>query len=385
MTYPRGFDAPGGGTKSLLQIIHSLQKLGVHIISVPLSAKPNGGLSQSLVDSLLGEGVSVSEFEVFPAQPNGLHYLLNGISTANVVKQLLRDRDIDAVISWEHEAAFLIGHLASKGIPFAMIAASPSYELLVKLEKGSNFLKKLVNSWFRWRSFRVADCVFVSSKFTLDELVKLFGIKSERIQITYRGIDSIFFDVDRTETSTISNFIFYGSFSHIKGLPDVIEALGILLSQGFNNWQLKIAGWGDLDTIKKKIHKAGIEKNVAFLGRLSPPELVNQLKNAHLALLPSRAESFGRSIAEAQATALPVVSYATGSIPEIIEHDKTGWLASPGRPDLLAQAIKVAMHHPEVTFQMGLEGQKSIQSRFSWEKTANLMNASIQKAKSYAD
>lgn len=380
MTYPRGFDAPGGGTKSFLQIVYNLQKLGIDIITVPISQQATGGLSQELVTSLLGDGISVDDFQVIPVKPSKLHYLLNGWGTAKVIKSILRQRKVQAVISWEHEAAFIVDTLKTQQIPFAMIAANPSYELLVKLEKQSGQFKTIVNDWFRWRSFRQADCVFVSSKFTRKELVGLFGIDPKRVSITHRGIDPIFAQVKQTSRNVLSKLIFFGSFAPIKGLPDVIAALGVLKAKGgYKNWQLEIAGWGDDAGIRTAIRQADIEENIAFLGRLAPPELAQALGKADLAILPSRAESFGRSIAEAQAAGLPVISYSIGSVPEIVEQGETGWLVPPKQPDLLAEVIAQAIDDPMRSFQMGRAGHKRVTELFSWEKTARTLQHSIEK------
>ena len=384
MTYPRGFDAPGGGTKSFLQIVYNLQKLGIEIIAIPISTQANGGLSKDLVNALLGTEVSIDDFQVIPAKPSRLHYLLNGRATADVIRSILKDKTIDAVISWEHEAAFAVDFLKGQNIPLAMIAANPSYTLQVELEGKGNPLKKIANHWLRWRSFRQASSVFVSSNFTRQELIDLFRIDPKRIHITHRGIDSIFAQAgdransndSKSNDSRVLQLIFFGSFAPIKGLPDVIDALGLLKQKGYTDWQINIAGWGEKDAIQSAIKQADIESNAVFLGRLAPRELAQSLGQANIAILPSRAESFGRSIAEAQAAGLPVISYDIGSVPEIVEPGETGWLVPPEQPALLAEAIAQALDHPEQSYKMGKRGRQRVIERFSWEKTAS----SIQQA-----
>ena len=381
ITYPRGFDAPGGGTKSFLQIVHNLQKLGSKVIALPISNRADGGLSKELVNSLLGD-TPIEDFNVVPIQSNKLHYLLNGIGIAKIVKKIVREQKIDAVISWEHEGAFLIDFLKAKHIPFAMIAANPSYELMLEQEKNGGLGKKIVNPWFRWRCFKRADGILVSSQFTANELVKLLKVDLQKIAITHRGIDPLFFQENQPQDNTVAQLIFYGSFAPIKGLPDALEALGILQQYHDQNWHLKIAGWGDKEVIDKLIAQYQIKDKVSFLGRLTPKELASQLQQAHIAILPSRVESFGRAIAEAQASELPVISYQIGSIPEIVEHGTTGLLVPPARPDLLADALKQMMDNPQKCRQMGILGKKRTYALFSWSKTAQTIDSFLQKLKS---
>ncbi|MGB3514958.1 MAG: glycosyltransferase, partial [Elainellaceae cyanobacterium] len=151
--------------------------------------------------------------------------------------------------------------------------------------------------------------------------------------------------------------------------------------KGFREWTLRIAGWGDLDVLNQAIREHEIEKNVQFLGRLEPAELVYSLAWADVAILPSQAESFGRSIAEAQAAGLPVISYAVGSIPEIVEHSSTGLLVPPRQPELLAEAIIQSIKKPNLTYQMGLAGRKRVGQLFSWEKTAEAILHGIENAR----
>ena len=348
-------DAPGGGTRSCLQIAHHLDKMGIEVILVPVSAKKT-------------DVVKSDSIKVIPVSPHPLHYLLSSFAVAQTVKKIIKQKQIDAVISWDYEGAFLLDFLKSRKIPFGMIAASPSYQEWINRKTGGQ-IKYLTDEWFRWRLFKNTDVVFVSSNYTQEEMTSLFKINSERIKITYRGIDNIFAQVKRSQPDQITNFIFYGSFAPIKGVFDVIAALGKVAAQGHKNWTLKLAGWGYEEEIKQALHQQGIEKQVSLLGRLTPQKLVKELEWAHVAVLPSQAESFGRAIAEAQAAGLAVVSYDTGSIPEVVEKDVTGWLVPHKRIDMLADAIVLAMQNPENTFAMGMKGRDRVTQRFTWEKT----------------
>jgi N-acetyl-alpha-D-glucosaminyl L-malate synthase BshA len=78
----------------------------------------------------------------------------------------------------------------------------------------------------------------------------------------------------------------------------------------------------------------GIAGNVSFLGNM--PALEALMPSADLYLLPSDSESFGLSALEAQACGVPVLGYAAGGLPEVVENGVTGFLRAVGDVDRLA-------------------------------------------------
>ncbi|MCX7593403.1 MAG: glycosyltransferase family 4 protein [Fischerella sp.] len=374
ITYHYSLNYPGGGTRSCLEIADALYKLGHKVILVPVSSNAE-------------QEPQSNSFQVIPAKPNKLrlHYLLDCILVAKTVKKILLEKQVDAVLSWSHEGALLPRLLKSQNVVFGMIAAHPSYIEWLNRKTDFKAIKHLTDKWFRWRPFKCADIVFVSSKYTQEEISTLFNVEKERIKITGRGINPIFSKVERSRTQTISNFIFYGSFAPAKGVFDAIAALGKVAAQGYTNWTLKLAGWGYEEEIKQSIGEHGIQNKVVLLGQLQPHELVRELEWANLAILPSRLESFGRAISEAQAAGLAVISYETGSIPEILEDGVTGWLVPVKRVDLLADAIVKAIENPEQTFHMGMVGRDRVTQRFTWERTAMAILEGIETAKQKSD
>jgi glycosyltransferase involved in cell wall biosynthesis len=104
------------------------------------------------------------------------------------------------------------------------------------------------------------------------------------------------------------------------------------------------------------------------------------LADADLALLPSWSESFGLAIAEAQAAALPVVAYAAGSVPEVVEDGVTAWLAPVRDVAALAERLHAACADPEGAHRMGLAGRARVLARFRWEETAERLLDELLRA-----
>ncbi|HET6422248.1 MAG TPA: glycosyltransferase [Planctomycetaceae bacterium] len=94
-------------------------------------------------------------------------------------------------------------------------------------------------------------------------------------------------------------------------------------------------------------------------------ELAALYNAADIVLVASLWETFGRIPAEAQMCGRPVVGFATGGIPEIVEHDSTGLLVPPRDVAGLAVALQTLTDRPELRHAMGAAAVPRARSRFS--------------------
>jgi glycosyltransferase involved in cell wall biosynthesis len=88
------------------------------------------------------------------------------------------------------------------------------------------------------------------------------------------------------------------------------------------------------------------------------------LAAADVALLPSRAESFGMVLAEAMALGKPCVGAAVGGIPEVVEDGVTGVLAAP-EPAPFAAALAPLVASAELRRRMGEAGRRRVLASFT--------------------
>jgi len=63
-------------------------------------------------------------------------------------------------------------------------------------------------------------------------------------------------------------------------------------------------------------------------------------------VISSLVEGQPRVAVQAFASATPLVATRVGGVPEIVEHDVTGWLADPADPGSLADTIHYALADP---------------------------------------
>jgi glycosyltransferase involved in cell wall biosynthesis len=90
------------------------------------------------------------------------------------------------------------------------------------------------------------------------------------------------------------------------------------------------------------------------------------MEEAELLVLPSRSETFGRVIAEAQLHALPTVATRVGALPEIVEEGITGRLVAPEDAHSLAHAILELAADGCTRAEMGRRARERALLRFAF-------------------
>ncbi|MCC5903061.1 MAG: glycosyltransferase family 4 protein [Halomonas sp.] len=90
-------------------------------------------------------------------------------------------------------------------------------------------------------------------------------------------------------------------------------------------------------------------------------------------------ESFGRTVLEAMAAGRPVVAYDWGALPELVAHGKTGFLAPKGDVQRVAQWVEALAVEPKLLVAMGHAGRQRANALFS----AKAHQAAMAQALSY--
>jgi glycosyltransferase involved in cell wall biosynthesis len=131
------------------------------------------------------------------------------------------------------------------------------------------------------------------------------------------------------------------------------------------------AGRGpELERLRQRARTLGLAHRVRFMTWLDAKALADLVRKASFAVLPSLEESFGNTMAEAMALAVPVISTTAGSIPELIEHNRTGVLVAPGSAPALSIAIRSLAHDAARRRELGSAAQAKVRAEFSWDAVA---------------
>ncbi|MEM9413952.1 MAG: glycosyltransferase family 4 protein [Planctomycetota bacterium] len=160
-----------------------------------------------------------------------------------------------------------------------------------------------------------------------------------------------------------------------KDLPFLLRALQKQTHQ--QNLRLLIVGGGDgLDDARRQVQAAGLESRTTWTGAVTDPAAA--YRTMDVMALPSRFETFGNVLLEAQSYGVPAVARRRdGNTPapiytasdELIDHRKTGLTVDPHDPADLAAALQQLIDNPEETRAMGAAAAFQ-QAGNTWHKTA---------------
>ena len=184
--------------------------------------------------------------------------------------------------------------------------------------------------WQR-RLVEQADAVLVPSRFALERLRALGApLPWERVGVLAPPLRARLEEpgAGRSRDTSGSYALVVSRLAAEKGVDVAIDACRIA------GVPLVVAGDGpELEALRERA--AGID--VRFAGRVNDTTLEELRAGAAIAVAPSRsAETFGLSVAEAMAAALPVAASGVGALPELLDPEA---LVAPGDARALAQVV----------------------------------------------
>jgi len=208
------------------------------------------------------------------------------------------------------------------------------------------------------------------SNFIKDKLVNQ-GFPEEKIVVHYIGVDTQFFTPDPFVVRE-PIVLFVGRLVENKGCAHIIRAMAEVQAE-MPGVELVVIGDGPLRSKLESMARE-LPGRWRFLGTQSQDTIREWMNRATVFSVPSitvesgASEGFGMVFAEAQAMGLPVVSFATGGIPEAVAHGKTGFLAPEGDTKRLASYILQLLSNKELWQKFSTEGQKRAREHFDLRK-----------------
>jgi len=214
---------------------------------------------------------------------------------------------------------------------------------------------------------KIKRSVFVVaiSQFCKNELLSLSGDEFlEKIKIIRVGLDKEYLDHPYVPIPSKSQFLAVGRLVPQKGWVILIKAVSKLFEQGID-FKLVIVGEGPLRVgLEELVSKEKLNGHVEFTGWLDDEQVRKQILSSQFMILTSLAEGLPNVLVESLALNRPVIATSIAGIPELIEHEKNGWLIVPASVDSLVDVLQIALKTPITQLEkMGKLGAAKVRER----------------------
>jgi glycosyltransferase involved in cell wall biosynthesis len=231
-------------------------------------------------------------------------------------------------------------------------------------------------------AYEKADCTVFMDKIYLDR----FKTDQGCFEIIPSGVDLTVFSRSRYNDKILrEQFLMTNRIAvitvatlrrRIKGLEYLLRSIPKVIDT-YPACHFYLVGKGNQGWLQDLAVSLGIVENLHFLGERSDiPEL---LAASNLFVLPSLSEGTPAALLEAMAMELPSIATRVGGVPEIITHQKNGFLISPEKPDEISGAIVQLLSHPKIAKELGKNARNRIRTQYSLEKTADAYIALIER------
>jgi glycosyltransferase involved in cell wall biosynthesis len=303
----------------------------------------------SSVNAIRRGGLIVSALLTMPGVFSFFRYVL---SIRKLVKEIRPDL-IHANIPKSHVALFLLARLGYKG--------RCCFHIREIFERKSTPFRLYSLLFPARNAFVLAISKAVQSH--------LPPVLRQASRVIYNGVAIPPHAPRRPAVSHAPRFVYLGRVVPWKGCHTLIEAFAMLSRNAASDGStLDIIGdtmYWDASyrrNLESQISRSGCADKVRLLPHTAKP--IEALCRYDVFCIASENEPFGRVVAEAMACGLPVAGFATGGLPELVEHGKTGILVPQNDCAALAAAMRVFIDKRKTIGAMGAAARNRAEKLF---------------------
>jgi glycosyltransferase involved in cell wall biosynthesis len=226
-------------------------------------------------------------------------------------------------------------------------------------------------------TLRNAHHVVVTSPRTARLLVRKYGVKRPRITCIEPGTERW----PAGRAAKRNSLLCVATLTPRKGHVTLIRALARVAHL---DWHLTCLGSLDRDPatvnrVRNEIRRAGLGGRVTLAGETaSRARLKRHYASADVFVLPTEYEGYGMAVAEAVASGLPVISTATGAIPQLVGRD-SGILVPRANVPALANALRRMLADDKVWTTLRAGAMRRRRALRTWPATVREFAAVVRK------
>jgi glycosyltransferase involved in cell wall biosynthesis len=181
---------------------------------------------------------------------------------------------------------------------------------------------------------------------------KTAGYPARKLSVVHNGLPA-YEQPGQRSVNPVFQLGFLGVYSQRKGIDDLFIVLDRFAKITNRPWILKMAGGAQnvcaqalVDRLKQKYASRLWWPQVQWTGWCSNP--IDFLHSLDLLIVPSSDfDPFPTVLLEAGLAGAPVLATRVGGVPEIVEHERTGWLFPAGNTTAATELLVELVAHPD--------------------------------------
>ena len=356
----------GGAQENTLLTVRGLLEKGHE---VELVTGPTEGPEGRLLQSVSVPGLNVVEIPELkrPVRP------VTDLRAYHALLRHFREHAFDVVHTHSSKAGIL-GRLAARrcGCPLVVhtVHGQPfhPYETWWK--------NQLFIAAERWAAKR-CDHIIAVARAMVDQCVAAGVAPADKYTVIYSGMRTDTFantppDTGlRTQLGIPDGVPVIGKIARLFDLKghDLLLAAAPAVVRAFPDTRFLLVGDGNLrPQLEQEVKDRSLENNVIFAGLVPPADIPRYLSLMDALVHLSLREGLPRTVVQALASGVPAVAFALDGTPEVIEHERTGYLCTPESVSEVRDALLALLRDPANARRMGRLGQSRVCSQFDWRR-----------------
>ncbi len=223
------------------------------------------------------------------------------------------------------------------------------------------------------RVFEAATKIVAVSAEVAKYLQKRF-VPKEKIVVVPNAVNPSRFPVPPSLPAAAGIFTigFLGSLKPWHGLSVLAEAFHLLVRKDRDCRLLVVGDGPQRSQLEADLKRLGVFSSVTFSGAVPPEEVPGLLASMDIGVAPyAEEQNFYFSplkVYEYMAAGLAVVASRVGQIEEVLQHESSGLLCSPGNVIELVEAMIRLKEDHEFRSKMGEKARLSVLAEHTWKK-----------------
>ena len=283
---------------------------------------------------------------------------------SSTLQKLHSENNFDVIESPNNGACFDKFKFSRSCIRIA--TTDKEHSMINKTEK-SPYLTELFRA--EGKTFHNCKNLVTHTKAHRDNICKEYKLEPEKfslIPLSVRIPDDL--ELNYSSEGDQKNVLFVGRFEERKGIDILLDLIPkVILQEPKTFFRLVGPDTNKYYQSKFQNEHPKLSNNVFFLGEKRGIQLEEEYKNCDVFIAPSRYESFGLIYAEAMSFGKPVIGTNIGGIPEVIDHEKNGFLCENENRDDFVEKLLLLLRKKELRFKMGILSRKKAKQCFDFQ------------------